>query len=115
MSRAPKTLMEHAYVRSEGSTFNRFKDTGRVTTLLMAWAVALDDLGRDELTIEAFVEWAEPEQSRRTTFRQLATFRQIFKGEANPNRLARALRDEANRRSESLDATFSVPDSLFAA
>lgn len=107
--------MEVMYAQSEGSTFDRFKETGRVFQLLLAWSMAQEDLGTNDLGAEAFKDWAESSQSRSTSDRQLRSFRSIFKGEQNPNRIAQALREQAHERGEKVVATMRVSDSLLIA
>jgi len=115
MGKQPRTLIEHMYVRAEGSTFNRFKESGRVFALVQLWAAAQIDLGTDDVRPEAFKAWAADVQSVSTTERQMQTFRRMFKGEQTPNRLANELRQIATKRGEELDAMMRVSDSLLLA
>lgn len=107
MSRAPRTLIEVVYART-GS----FRETAKACKLVTGWRAALYDLGRDELTIGEYVEWADPVvSSRATTYRQLEAFRKAFPRAENPNQLCAALgplvADELDPLVE-LPATFAV-------
>jgi len=115
MARQPKTLMELMYVRSEGSAFSRFKETGRVFSLITLWSMAQVDLDTNDVAMEQFKEWAADMQSASTTERQMRSFRSIFKGEQNPNRIAQSLRRQAEKSGGELDATMPVTDSLLLA
>lgn len=107
MSRAPKTLMEHVYVRT-GS----FSETGRVTTLILEWAAAQDQLGSVDLLAEDYIAWAEPETSRRTVERQLQAFRAAFPGHRNPNRIAAEVNKIAAEKKAERKPLLALPETL---
>lgn len=71
-----------------------------VATLVIEWALALDELGVDELPTEKFVVWSA--SSRRTVYRRLDDFRRVWPEPEHhtPNELARLVLDEARRRGE---------------
>jgi hypothetical protein len=67
-------------------------------TLIVEWALALDELGTDELGAERFVEWSFT--SRSTVYRRLDDFRRVWPEHHTPNELARVVLIEARRRGE---------------
>ena len=69
-----------------------------VTTLIVEWALALDELAVDELPTEKFVAWSA--SSRATVYRRLDDFRRVWPEHHTPNELARLVLDEARRRGE---------------
>lgn len=109
MSRAPKTLMEIFYVRT-----NSFRDTAKLYKLCSNWAAAEIYLGKDELGIEEFVHWAaDGVQSRAETHRQLALFRKAFPGHRDPNKVVRDF--ELTRFGAKLKPTSVVPSAAVPA
>jgi hypothetical protein len=65
-------------------------------TLIIEWALALDDLNVDSLGIEAFGEYSS--DSVRTVYRRLSEFRRCWPEYDTPNELATAVLAEARRR-----------------
>lgn len=61
----------------------------KVAALIVMWALALQDLGRDEIGVEEFAQWQA--QSRMTAYRRLAEFRRLWPEYDTPNELARVL------------------------
>jgi hypothetical protein len=88
MSRKPKTLMEVIYA-STGS----LRRSGRIFALVICWAEALEQTGQQEINIEQYIAWAEPEWSRRTVERQLHDFREAFPGLRTPQPFAKRMLD----------------------
>jgi hypothetical protein len=62
----------------------------RVATFISLWGLALDDLDRDELSVDEYAEWAS--ESRATAFRRAAEYRELW-GEVDVNELGRRVRD----------------------
>lgn len=62
----------------------------RVASFVALWGLALYDLGRDELTVDEYAEWAS--ESRATAFRRAAEYRELWP-ERDVNELARHVRD----------------------
>jgi hypothetical protein len=62
----------------------------RVAAFVSLWGLALDDLGRDELTVDEYAEWAN--ESRATAFRRAAEYRELW-GDVDLNELGRRVRD----------------------
>jgi hypothetical protein len=52
--------------------------------------LALDDLDRDELTVDEYAAWAS--ESRATAFRRAAEYRELW-GDVDVNELGRRVRD----------------------
>jgi hypothetical protein len=81
----------------------------RVASFICMWALALDDLDRDEITVDEYAEWAN--ESRATAFRRQAEYREMW-ADVEINELARRLRDyvrshrELSRKPNSL---MSIP------
>jgi len=48
----------------------------RVATFISLWGLALDDLDRDELSVDEYAEWAN--ESRATAFRRFAEYRELW-------------------------------------
>lgn len=88
MSRKPKTLMEVIYARTRS-----FKKSGRIFTFVTVWAAALEETGQQELNVERFKDWAEPEWNRRTVDRWLLEFREAFPDQRTPHRFAQLMND----------------------
>ena len=66
----------------------------RVATFISLWGLALDDLDRDELSVDEFSEWAN--ESRATAFRRFAEYRELWQNEAmdvDVNEFGRRVRD----------------------
>jgi hypothetical protein len=66
----------------------------RVATFISLWGLALDDLDRDELSVDEFAEWAN--ESRATAFRRLAEYRELWQNEdrdVDVNEFGRRVRD----------------------
>lgn len=62
----------------------------RVAAFISMWAVALYDLGVDEISVDEFAEWAK--ESRATAFRRASEYRELWP-DIEINVLARQLRD----------------------
>jgi hypothetical protein len=69
----------------------------RVAGFITLWGLALDDLDRDELTVEEYAEWAS--ESRATAFRRAAEYRELWP-EYDINELARRVRDHVRSHRE---------------
>jgi len=62
----------------------------RVASFVCLWALALDDLDREEITVDEYAEWAN--ESRATAFRKQAEYREMW-ADVEINELAGRLRD----------------------
>jgi hypothetical protein len=69
--------------RLRESKWQAFKAAARVTpkamrvaTFIALWGLALDDLDRDELSVEEYAEWAN--EPRATAFRRAAEYRELW-------------------------------------
>jgi hypothetical protein len=62
----------------------------RVATFIALWGLALDDLDRDELSVDEYAEWAN--ESRATAFRRATEYRELW-GELDVNEFGRRVRD----------------------
>jgi hypothetical protein len=62
----------------------------RVAAFISLWGLALDDLDRDELTVEEYAEWAN--EARATAFRRAADYRELWP-DLDVNELGRRVRD----------------------
>ncbi len=62
----------------------------RVASFVALWGLALYDLGRDELTVDEYAEWAN--ESRATAFRRAAEYRELWP-DLDVNELAQHVRD----------------------
>ncbi len=62
----------------------------RVATFISLWGLALDDLDRDDLSVDEFAEWAN--ESRATAFRRFAEYRELWPG-LDVNEFGRRVRD----------------------
>ena len=71
-------------------------DGSKVAALIVTWAMALDELGVDELRVEQFVAWSS--ESRATVHRRLHEFREAWPEHETPNELALLVLDEARAR-----------------
>ena len=69
----------------------------RVATFTSLWGLALDDLDRDELSVEEYAEWAS--EPRATAFRRAAEYRELW-GDVDVNELARRVRDHVRSHRE---------------
>lgn len=83
--------------RLQGSKWQAFKVAAKVTprasrvaSFIALWGLALDDLDRDELSVDEYAEWAY--ESRATAFRRAAEYRELW-GEVDVNELGRRVRD----------------------
>ncbi len=80
--RQPKTLQEFAAKR-----VGAFK-SARVIAFILSWGIAAEAVGHP-LTLEEFADWWK--ESRSTSFREQALFREAFPGETTPQRLVSLL------------------------
>ena len=64
----------------------------RVAGFIGLWGVALYDLGRDEITVDEFAEWAS--EPRATAFRRAAEYRELWHDEVDVNVLGGLVRDQ---------------------
>ncbi len=78
----------------------------KVASFVVSWAVVLHELDADEITVEEYI--AAGYDARRTTFRRLADFRDLFPEEEGPNRLARMLRSAAAEARERPSAALAI-------
>ena len=62
----------------------------RVASFVAMWGLALYDLGRDELTVDEYAEWAN--EPRATAFRRQVEYRELW-DEVDLNELAGHVRD----------------------
>jgi hypothetical protein len=69
----------------------------RVATFISLWGLALDDVGRDELSVDEFAEWAS--ESRATAFRRFAEYRELWP-EVDVNEFGRRVRDHVRSHRE---------------
>jgi hypothetical protein len=69
----------------------------RVAAFISLWGLALDDLDRDELTVDEYAEWAH--ESRATAFRRAAEYRELWR-EVDVNELGRRVRDHVRAHRE---------------
>ena len=69
----------------------------RVAAFICLWGVALDDLDRDEITVDEYATWAN--ESRATAFRRAAEYRELW-GEVEINELGRRVRDHVRSHRE---------------
>jgi hypothetical protein len=84
----------------------------RVAAFISLWGLAMDDLDRDELTVDEFAEWAS--EARATAFRRAAEYRELW-GEVDLNELGRLVRDHVRSHrqlSRSPNALVSIPVSI---
>jgi hypothetical protein len=66
----------------------------RVATFISLWGLALDDLDREELSVDEFAEWAN--ESRATAFRRFAEYRELWQNDdrdVDVNEFGRRVRD----------------------
>jgi len=87
----------NAEVLWEGSKWQGIKLAAKVTpratrvaTFVSLWGIALYDLGRDELSVEEYADWAN--ESRATAFRRAAEYRELWP-DVDVNELGRLVRD----------------------
>ena len=69
----------------------------RVAAFICMWGLALDDLDRDEITVDEYAEWAN--ESRATAFRRASEYREMWE-EIEINELARRVRDHVRSHRE---------------
>lgn len=62
----------------------------RVASFVALWGLALYDLGRNEISVDEYADWAN--ESRATAFRRAGEYRELW-GEVDVNELARHVRD----------------------
>lgn len=101
-----------SHVKGDGrvaSTFAVVKATpraSRVAAFVAMWAIALDDLEREELGVEEYAAWAS--ESRATVYRRLSDFRELWPEYDTPNELAELLLEEARRSGSRPDPSMAV-------
>jgi hypothetical protein len=67
----------------------------KVADFICTWAVAQEELGDDDLILEAYIMGGY--DSRTTTMRRIRDFREMFPDEHVPNRIALMVREAARR------------------
>jgi hypothetical protein len=78
----------------------------RQTGFVVLWAQLLDERGVDSISIEDYA--AVGYDSRRTSYRRLAEFRELFPEETDPNRIARLVCAAARARRQAPSADLAV-------
>ena len=81
----------------------------RVAAFITLWGLALDDLDRDELTVDEYAEWAN--EARATAFRRAADYRELW-GDVDLNELGRRIRDHVRSHKQlrrTPNALVSIP------
>jgi hypothetical protein len=81
----------------------------RVAGFITLWGLALDELNRDELTVDEYAEWAS--ESRATAFRRAAEYRELW-DDVDVNELGRLVRDHVRSHRElrrKPNALMSIP------
>jgi hypothetical protein len=103
--------------RLRESKWQAFKAAARVTpkatrvaTFISLWGLALDDLDRDELSVEEYAEWAN--EPRATAFRRAAEYRELWP-KVDVNDFGRRVRDHVRSHRRELSrnprALVSIP------
>jgi len=82
----------------------------RVAAFILMWAIALDELGVDELSPETFAEWGP--ESRATVYRRLSEFRRLFPEQETPDQLAGEVLRQGRRSRGGPTLATSVPANL---
>jgi hypothetical protein len=91
--------------RLKASKWQSFK----VAAFIALWGLALDELDRDELTVDEYAEWAN--EARATAFRRAADYRELW-GEVDLNELGRRVRDHVRSHGQvrrTPNALVSIP------
>jgi hypothetical protein len=70
----------------------------RTCTFIVMWALALDELDRDEISVEDYYRWAN--ESSSSAYYHRTEYRDLFPDEPDVNVIALQLRDFARSRSE---------------
>jgi hypothetical protein len=81
----------------------------RIAAFISLWGLALDDLDRDELTVEEYADWAN--EARATAFRRAADYRELWP-DLDLNELGRRVRDHIRSHRElrrTPNALVSIP------
>jgi hypothetical protein len=84
----------------------------RVAAFIALWGLALDDLDREELTVDEYAEWAN--EARATAFRRAAEYRELWP-DVDVNELGRRVRDHVRshrRLRRNPNALVSIPLAL---
>ena len=71
-----------------------FRKAMKVLTFVIAWAIVLEDLAVEDITIEDYAAWWRT--SERTAFREQALFRESMPDEDSPTRIARKIRGKVD-------------------
>lgn len=79
----------------------------RVAAFVVEWAIALNEIEGDELTLTEFQRWAN--ESERTAWRRLAEFRELFTEYETPTPLAEQILRQLRRRNLSTTAAMNLP------
>jgi hypothetical protein len=82
----------------------------RVAEFVVTWAVAMDELADDELTLSDWRRWAN--ESDRTAWRHLAEFRELFPEFETPTPIARELLRHMRRLKTNVAAAINLPVSV---
>ena len=79
----------------------------RVATFVVQWALAMDDLDADELTLTEWRRWWN--ESERTSWRYLAEFRELFPEYETPEPLAAQILQHLRRRKVNVATAMNLP------
>jgi hypothetical protein len=101
-SQRPASLREKASAVIEGT-----KIGSNVASLVVEWALVMDDLGVEDLGVERFVEYSI--ESRRTVYRRMRDFRRCWPEYDNPSPLARFVLEQARSRGERPAPSTPIP------
>jgi hypothetical protein len=81
----------------------------RVAAFISLWGLALDELDRDQLTVDEYAEWAN--EARATAFRRAADYRELWP-DVDVNNLGRSVRDHVRAHRQfrrNANALVSIP------
>jgi hypothetical protein len=98
----PASLREKASAVIEGT-----KIGSNVTSLIVEWALVMDELGLEDLGVERFVEHSV--ESRKTVYRRMQDFRRCWPEYVNPSPLARFVLEQARSRGERPAPSTPIP------
>jgi hypothetical protein len=108
--KARATVLNVCYARASANArglvdvLRAMRKATRVAELVMQWALATDELGREVASVEELVDVWQGTLSRATIWRRVGEFRELFPEHETPQPLADALLAAARQRGEQVSA-----------
>lgn len=107
MGKEPRSLLEVCVARAGGG-WSDVRRGARVAELIVEWAIAREELGRDFTVSEFSRWWRHTDREQRTAWRRLREFRELFPEYDTPDVIAAEIVAKGHGRGELTTVRVSV-------